>query len=140
MILILWLDVQLSLEGDAAALCGVTSKHLIGYGSTWRVLFVCFLFFSVSDTEIQPFYLLNYFKCAGVKNSVFVYFGLSHGCFSSSVGRENKSSCFFTWIVSTILNGLVELYQMEIKELFFLLLQKRLWASWWLRWALVSGV
>lgn len=94
-----------------------------------RVFYVCFLFLSVSDTEIQPFYLPNYFKCAGDKNSVFMYPGLSHGCFCASVGKGNKSSCFFNcyhnfkWIS-------FELCQMERKELLFLLLQKRLWPSW----------
>lgn len=70
-----------------------------------RVLFVCFLFLNLSDTEIQPFNPQNNFQRRGVKGAknalqwrllckVFWPFSCY---FYSSIGKESKSSCFFTW-------------------------------------------
>lgn len=51
-----------------------------------------------------------------------MYFGLSHVVFVLAWERKTNPPAFLPEIVITILNGLViGLYQMEKKELFFLL-------------------
>lgn len=115
-------------------MCIIIAKYLIGYGS----MLESFLFASSSlICQIQKSSLLIrkiIFSVVGLKvqkmlcNEDFYvrYFGLSHVIFILALERKANRPAFSPEIIS-ILNGLViELYQMERKELFLLLLQMRL--------------
>lgn len=82
----------------------------------------------MSDTEIQPFYLLNYFKNPGVKKSVYVSWPFLMVVFVPVWERKTNPLAFS--VVTTILNGLVlNCSKWKEKSYSFCFLQKRLWLS-----------